>query len=92
MSLEIEDRTLVGDAACELRLGWKWCWQPWCSFVPRLPAEERERERGGVRSEGRGLGLRGDKASEREGDRFTWSGEIRTRGKISFAIPSLLCF
>ena len=51
-----------------------------------------ERERGGVRSEGRGLGLRGDKASEREGDRFTWSGEIRTRGKISFAIPSLLCF
>ena len=57
---------------------------------------ERERERGGVRSEGRGLGLRGDKAKanarEREGDRFTWSGEIRTRGKISFAIPSLLCF
>ena len=55
-----------------------------------------ERERGGVRSEGRGLGLRGDKAKanarEREGDRFTWSGEIRTRGKISFAIPSLLCF
>ena len=64
--------------------------------APSCQGSLRRRERGGVRSEGRGLGLRGDKAKanarEREGDRFTWSGEIRTRGKISFAIPSLLCF